>query len=307
MDKLRALNYFLKVVETSNFTTAAAAFGVPTSSMSRRIKDLESDLGVELFKRSTRVVRLTEQGALYYDAVKDAVATLGHADELVSLQTKSPTGTLRITATTGYGEVCLMPALLRFRQAYPDITLDIQLTDQITDLIRDQMDIAIRVGTQPEDRVVSRKLSDNKFNLAASPAYLATHGTPTNIEQLKGHRSLLYRGPQTVYYWQAQVNGEWLQLDNKANMISNSGTAMVKAAVDGEGIALLPEWGIKDELRSKQLSIIHLDDTEVAMGRGPETCIFLLYIRPKYHIQKVKLAVDFLSIELMDIGAVGSA
>ena len=298
MDKLRALHYFLKVVETSNFTKAAKAFDVPVSSMSRRIKDLESVLGVELFQRSTRVVRLTEQGSLYYDEVKDAIAALNHADELVSLHTKTPSGTLRITATPGYGEVCLMPVLARFRQQYPDITLDIQLTDQVADITRDQIDIAIRVGMEPEDRVVSRKLSDNKFVLVASPSYLNTHGTPLNLVQLSGHRGLYYRGPNTVFYWHANVNNEWQQLNNKANIISDHGAGIVKAAVEGDGIALLPEWGIKEQLSDKKLQVINLSDAQVAMTRGQETGIYLLYIKPKHHIQKVKLAVDFLITHL---------
>lgn len=294
MDKLRALNYFLKVVATSNFTQAAKALGVPASSMSRRIKGLESQLGVELFKRSTRVVRLTEQGSLYYDEVKGVIAALSRADELVSLQTKIPSGTLRITATPGYGEECLMPVLSQFRQRYPDITLDIGLTDQVTDLTRDQIDIAIRVGIDPQDHVVSRKLSDNNFVLVASPAYLDTHGTPLNLAQLSHHRGLYYRGPHAVFYWQANVNGKWQQLDNKANIISDHGGGIVKAAVKGDGIALLPEWGIKKQLSKKKLQVIHLSDAKVVMSRGPETGIYLLYIKPKFQVQKVKVAVDFL-------------
>ena len=298
MDKLRALHHFLKVVETSNFTQAAKAFDVPVSSMSRRIKDLESELGVELFKRSTRVVRLTEQGSLYYDEVKGAEAALNHADELVSLQTKTPSGVLRITATPCYGEACLMPVLAKFRRQYPDISLDIQLTDHVSDLTRDQIDIAIRVGVEPQDRVVSRKLSGNNFVLVASPAYLYTHGTPLNLAQLSDHRSLYYRGPHAVLYWHANVNGEWRQLNNKANIISDHGGGIVKAAVEGDGIALLPEWGIEKELSENKLQVINLSDAEVVISRALETGIYILYIKPKYQIQKVKVAVDFLIREL---------
>jgi DNA-binding transcriptional LysR family regulator len=298
MDKLRALHYFLKVVETSSFTQAATAFAVPVSSMSRRIKDLEQQLGVQLFQRSTRVVSLTEQGSLYHDEVKQVLAALTHADELVGLHTKVPVGTLRITATPGYGEACLIPALIRFRQQYPDITLDIELTDQVTDLTRGQMDIAIRVGAQPEDRVVSRKLSGNKFVLVAAPAYLHTHGQPRNLEQLSAHRSLLYRGPNTVFHWQVQVNGAWRQLDNEPNVISNHGATIVNAAVRGDGIALLPEWGISKQIQAQKLQVITLDDSQVMMGGGPETGIYLVYIRPKYQLKKVKVAVDFLLQEL---------
>jgi len=168
MDKLRALQYLLKVADTLSFSKAARSFGVPASSISRRITDLEADLGVELLHRTTRTVRLTEIGALYVEQVRAGIAQLDDAQELVGQRGSTPSGTLRISAMPGYGALLLMPALQDFGERYPDIVLDVHLSDALVELGRDQIDIAIRGGRQPQDRVVARKLDPNRFILACN-------------------------------------------------------------------------------------------------------------------------------------------
>jgi len=142
MDKLRALQYLLKVADTLSFSRAAKAFGVPASSISRRITDLEAELGVELLHRTTRMVRLTEIGALYMEQVRAGLAQLNDADELVGQRSSMPSGTLRISSMPSYGQLLLMPALQDFCDRYPDIVLDVHLSDALVDLGRDQIDIA---------------------------------------------------------------------------------------------------------------------------------------------------------------------
>ena len=177
MDKIRALKYFLKVAETSSFSNAAKHFSVP-SSVSRRIRDLEVELQVELFHRSTRVVKLSALGEVYYDQVKDIIQSLENADELVSQRSNSPTGLLRISVMPGYGRMCLYPILDKFRQQYPNIILDIDLTNQLADITQNEVDIAIRGTSALPDRAVAKKLCQNEFVIVAAPEYLK-HGTPT--------------------------------------------------------------------------------------------------------------------------------
>ena len=184
MDKLRALQYLLKVADTLSFSGAARAYGVPASSISRRIADLEAELGVGLLHRTTRTVRLTEAGALYLEQVRAGISLLNDADELVGLRGSQPTGTLRISAMHSYGQRLLMPALQEFGELYPDIVLDVHLSDALVELGRDQIDISIRGGRLPQDRVVARKLDPNRFILAASPRYLARMGTPRTLDEL---------------------------------------------------------------------------------------------------------------------------
>jgi len=293
MDKLRALQYLLKVADTLSFSRAAKAFGVPASSISRRITDLEAELGVELLHRTTRMVRLTEIGALYMEQVRAGLAQLNDADELVGQRSSMPSGTLRISSMPSYGQLLLMPALQDFCDRYPDIVLDVHLSDALVDLGRDQIDIAIRGGRQPQDRVVARKLDPNRFILAASPQYLAQKGTPRSLDDLPAHSALMYRGPNVLIKWQGLDEDGWREVPVTPAFISNDGASLIAMACKGRGLVLLSEWGLKDHLRRGDLVQVTLEQP-VSVGRGGESGIYLLYLQTRYQIPKVRVAVEFL-------------
>jgi DNA-binding transcriptional LysR family regulator len=293
VDKLRALQYLVKVADTLSFSRAAKAFGVPASSISRRITDLEADLGVQLLHRTTRTVRLTEVGALYLEQVRAGMAQLNDAEELVAQRSTIPSGTLRVSATPAYGQQLLIPALQDFGERYPQIVLDVHLSDTLVDLGRDQIDIAIRGGRQPQDRVVARKLDSNHFVLAASPAYLATMGTPRTLNDLTTHRALMYRGPNTVFPWYGLDEDGWRELALETAFISNDGASLIAMARRHHGLVLLPEWALKDVLQRGELVQVALD-LPVSVTRGAEAGIYLLYLQARYRIPKVRVAVDFL-------------
>jgi len=293
MDKLRALQYLLKVADTLSFSRAARAFGVPASSISRRITDLEAALGVELLHRTTRTVRLTEVGALYVEQVRAGMAQLDDADELLGQRSSTPSGTLRISAMPGYGQRLLMPALQDFGERYPDIVLDVHLSDALVELGRDQIDIAIRGGRQPQDRVVARRLDPNRFVLAASPQYLERAGTPRTLDDLLYHRALMYRGPNAVIKWQGLDEDGWREVPVTPAFISNDGASLIAMACRHQGVVLLSEWALVDYFRRGELQAITLDQP-VSVGRGGEAGIYLLYLQTRYRIPKVRVAVEFL-------------
>ena len=297
MDKLRALQYLLKVADTLSFSRAAKAFGVPASSISRRITDLEAELGVELLHRTTRTVRLTEIGALYLEQVRAGMAQLSDAEESVGQRSSTPSGTLRISTMPSYGQLLLMPALQDFSEHYPDIVLDVHLSDALVDLGRDQIDIAIRGGRQPQDRVVARKLDPNRFMLAASPQYLAQHGTPRTLDDLPGHRALMYRGPNTVIKWQGLDDEGWREIPVTPAFISNDGASLIAMACSHRGLVLLSEWGLKESLRRGELVPVTLAQP-LSVSRGGEGGIYLLYLQTRYRIPKVRVAVEFLLARL---------
>lgn len=296
MDKLRALQYLIKVADTLSFSRAAKTLGVPASSISRRIADLEAELGVELLHRTTRTVRLTEIGALYLEQVRAGLAQLTDAEELVGLRGGTPSGTLRISAMLGYGPV-LLPVLAAFSERYPDILLDVHLSDTIVDLGRDQIDIAIRGGRKPQDRIVARKLDSNRFILAASPQYLARMGTPRTLEDLLQHRALLYRGPNALIKWQGLDTDGWHELPVTPAFISNDGASLVAMACQHRGIVLLPEWALQGWLRRGELLQVRLEQP-VSVGRGDEAGLYLMYLQRRYQIPKVRAAVEFLMAQL---------
>lgn len=296
MDKIRALRYFLKVAETSSFTVTAKIYSVPASSVSRRIRDLEDDLKVELFHRSTRVVKLSALGQLYYDKVKYIISNLDDADNLVSQKTDTPSGKLKISVMPGYSTLVLNPVLKKFKKMYPEIVLDIDVTNQYADITQREVDIAIRAtsGTCLPDRVVARKISDNIFTLVASPDYVKKYGSPQTSQELTGHQTILYRGANRIMHWQVKDSRGWSEIKTKPTFISNDGLSIIESAIEGEGIALIPSWGIKKELEQGTLQRITLEEEIVSVSRNVESGIYLLYLKPRYKILKIKKCVDFI-------------
>ncbi|MGY5451283.1 LysR substrate-binding domain-containing protein [Agarivorans sp. MS3-6] len=297
MDKLRALHYFAHLAESGSFTQTAEAFSVPPSSVSRRISDLEALLKQQLLQRSTRQVKLTELGALYYQQILPALHGLSDAEDLLKQQQQHPSGMLSISAMPSYGELCLAPVLNKFSQLYPDIILDLHFSDQLSNLRRDQIDIAIRGGKAPDERIVAKRLSENRFVLCASPKYLALHGQPTSPEELNLHPCLRYRSPELVLPWLYKAQQQWQELQPPIRLISNHGATLVNAALAGEGIALLPEWGISEQLA--QGSLVKFDvGQDIRVSKADSTGIYLLYQGLKYQIPKIRVAVNFLLEQL---------
>jgi len=293
MDQLRALRYFVKVVETGSFTKAAAIFSVPPSSLSRRVADLENSLGATLLKRSTRVVNLTEVGESYYKQVSAILEQLEHTDEAVRSYQANPMGLLRISSMVGFGERILLPLMDEFSELYPQITLDISLSDELSTLSRDQVDIAIRGGYAPDERVYAIKLMDNRFVPVASQDYLARNGTPISALELKSHRGLYFKAPAGRMPWITEINGQWQDVSAAAVSISNNGRWLMDKAIAGQGILMMPRWVTQPFVLSGELVELALDP-EVSITENPNFAIYLLYQKLRYQVPKVKAAVDFL-------------
>lgn len=292
MDQLRALRYFNKVAETGSFTRAAAAFSVPPSSLSRRIADLEKNLGATLLKRSTRVVQLTEIGRLYFERTRDILSQLEQSDEAVRSYQSKPQGHLRISAMTGFGERMVMPLLDEFKLLYPDIILDISFSDEVTTLGRDDVDVAIRGGYAPNERVQAVRLMDNEFIPVASSNYLKERGVPTNALELREHSGLFYRTPNGPSPWLCYSDGEWHDVSGIPASISNNGKWLGSQAVAGLGIMMAPRWSLIDYLESGELQELFFQPV-LQISQKSDLAIYLLYQRQRYQVPKVKAAVDF--------------
>ena len=293
MDQLRALRYFSKVVETGSFTRAASEFSVPPSSLSRRIADLEKSLGANLLKRSTRVVKVTEIGQLYYRQVQDILFQLEQSDEAVRSYQAKPMGQLRISAMVGFGERLLLPLLAEFKALYPEIILDISLSDELSTLGRDDVDVAIRGGYAPNERVQAIRLMSNEFIPVAAPRYLANMGTPDNVFALRQHKGLFFRTPNGPTPWLCEFAGEWHDVSAPAVAVSNNGKWLADQAVAGLGIMMAPRWSLADYLNSGELQELFFDPV-LRISQNPELAIYLLYQKQRYLVPKVKVAVDFL-------------
>ena len=292
MDELRALRYFAKVAESGSFTLTAESFSVPPSSVSRRVSELEQKLGATLLQRSTRTVRLTEVGSLYLERVQEAMEVLQQGEEAVRAYQSKPVGQLKISAMAGLGERMVIPLLRDFASQFPEVVLDVSLSDEVVSLGVDDVDIAIRGGYAPNERIHAVRLMDNEFVPVASPDYLKAEGHPGTVFDLVSRRGLFYRTPRGPTPWLCEVDGEWHDVSGITAAVSNDGVWLGDLAVQGKGILMAPRWSLRDHLKQGTLVELKLD-TKLFVSENTELAIYLLYQKRRYHVPKIKAAVDF--------------
>lgn len=293
MDQLRALRYFSKVVESGSFTQAAKSFGVPASSLSRRVADLEASLGASLLIRSTRQVKLTEIGRIYFNSIQDILHQLELSDEAVRSYQAKPMGQLRISSMVGFGELILLPLLDEFNELYPEITLDVNLSDELTTLGHDEADIAIRGGIAPDERVVAVKLMENQFIPVAAPEYLKQWGVPETAGELLNHKGIYFNTPRGPTPWLAHIGGQWQNVSAPAMFLSNKGSWILEKALQGHGILMLPRWVVAPYIASGELQQLMIKPA-LSVTTNKNFAVYLLYQKQEIVVPKVKVAVDFI-------------
>jgi DNA-binding transcriptional LysR family regulator len=293
MDQLRALKYFAAVADSGSFTKAAKQFSVPPSSLSRRVADLEESLGASLLKRTTRNVQLTEIGREYLSQVQDILQRLEQSNESVRSYHAKPMGRLGVSCMVGFGERILLPLLAEFSTLYPDVVLDISLSDELSTLGRDDVDIAIRGGYAPDERLLATRLMSNAFIPVAAPDYLAKNGSPKNPHQLSAHKGLYFRTPAGPQSWFYHQNDQWHTASVPEAAISNNGKWLAQKAVNGEGIMMAPHWTLTEYIRRGELQTLSIEPP-LKITQGSDLAVYLLYQKQRYLVPKVKVAVDFL-------------
>ena len=299
MDKLKAIRFFLKVSETLSFKQTALHFAVPSSTVSRSIKSLEEQLGATLLERTTRQVRPTETGQWYREEIAGPLRALDSTNAMVDSSAQEPAGTVRITALPEYGKLRLFSALDRFRHMHPEILCDLELTGHSLDLSSGEIDVALRVTAEPPEYLVARRLHTHRSSLFASPAYLSQHGIPASINDMAHHAALAHRGAAGICPWKAALHaGGVITVRRRPVLIANDGLLLLDAALAGEGIAFLPEWGVKSELEAGRLVRLELNDGKLIAPGGQERSMYLLYAPEKARLGKIRALVDFLVKEL---------
>jgi DNA-binding transcriptional LysR family regulator len=245
---------FTKVVETKSFTGAADVLGLPKSTVSRKLAQLEERLGVRLVQRTTRKLALTEIGEAYYERCSRIVADIHAAEQLVTDMQSTPRGRLRITASVDFSTRFLGTIVAEFLAEHPDINVEIEGTDRIVDLIDEGYDLAVRFGPMPESTLIARRLCALHLVLCASPAYLAKRGTPTTIDELDEHDHVLFTPTSRNQAWTIVGPGDaQFEFGRPARFASNNFGAVVEVAQAGGGIAIISEFMISEELKQGTL------------------------------------------------------
>jgi DNA-binding transcriptional LysR family regulator len=244
---------FTKVVETKSFTGAADALGLPKSTVSRKLAQLEERLGVRLVQRTTRKLALTEIGEAYYERCSRIVADIAAAEQLVTDMQSTPRGRLRVTASVDFSTRFLGEIVAEFLAQHPEINVELEATDRVVDLIEDGFDLAVRFGQMPESTLIARKLCNLHLILCASPAYLARRGAPQTVEELDEHDHVLFTPMSRNQTWTLANGDASYEFGRPARLATNNYGAVVDVARAGGGIALISEFMVTEEIQNGQL------------------------------------------------------
>jgi DNA-binding transcriptional LysR family regulator len=242
-------------VSAGSFSRAAAQLGMTPSAISKLVAKLEQRLGVLLLQRTTRNMQLTEAGTFYYDRAGRVLDDIEDLERDLESHHRHPRGRLQVTAPTVMGEALIMPVVIAFQRRYPDVTVALELTDRVVDVMAEGFDVAIRMTARPPESFVARKLADDVRTLCASPGYLRKHRRPERPSDLAHHRCITFTTPNgpTPWYLRREVDGEIEPFAFKSSLELNHTSAVHQAVLSGLGIADLPVYLVEDELAAGRL------------------------------------------------------
>jgi DNA-binding transcriptional LysR family regulator len=292
MDGLTEIGVFVRVVEASGFTRAGQALGLTASGVSRVISRLERRLGVRLLHRTTRRISLTDDGATYYARCAQILSELESANLLLARSSRVPRGRLRVDAPTVLARSVLGPALGQFLDQYPELALDVSLHDRLIDPVAEGVDVLLRVGEPRDSELVSKKLGSMRVVLVGSPAYFAERGRPSQLAELRQHRTIGFLSRGSPLPWRFRGTGGDLPFAVTGRLHTNSADAARRAALAGLGLVQLFEAHVNDELSRGALQ-----KALVEHEPAPRP-IFALYGRHKSTPPKVRVFLDFLAQRL---------
>jgi DNA-binding transcriptional LysR family regulator len=285
---LENIRVFVRVVEQGSLSAAGRQLRLSPAVVSHRMQALEAHLGARLLNRTTRRVQPTEQGQAFYNACQDVISALEFAESVVADAGGAPQGTLRVTAPLGMGRRILGPLVPEFRDAFPQIEIQLRLSDHLLDLLAESVDIAVRMGVMPDSALIARKIMDCERVLCAAPAYLDAQGTPATPDDLLSHECLLLRFPGSQQYrWTLNAKSGPVTIPVRGSFDADDGDVLTAWAVMGRGIVMKPVWEIADHLRDGRLRPVLLD-------HAPEPAVLsVLYPHRQLLAAKVKAFADF--------------
>jgi DNA-binding transcriptional LysR family regulator len=236
MDRLEAMSIVLAVAEAGSLSAAARRLNTPPATASRKITELEEHLRAKLFDRSSRKLMLTDSGLSYVAALRRILPDLSEADRAAAGEYTKPTGELIVTASVGVGRLHLIPILAEFLRAYPDIDVRLVLVDRILSLPEDHVDVALRVGTLPDSRLIALRLGTIRTVVCASPAYLEARGTPRTPDDLAAHDCIIYEGFLGPHVWKFVRDGAEVVITVQPRLVVSNLEAACDAARAGIGL-----------------------------------------------------------------------
>lgn len=290
MDLFRSMQVFVATVQAGSMSSAATQVGLSPAMVGQHVAALEERLGTRLLNRTTRRQSLTDFGASYIEQCRDILDRVAIADrEAEALQT-GVRGQLRVTAPTTFGAEVLVPALRRYRELAPDVTLDITLTDRNVDLVEEGFDIAFRIGTLPDNRLIARSLAPYRMMICAAPDYLARKGMPEHPGELSGHEVVGFT-PAVRSPWRMSKGEDVVEVEPALLITVNSGQAVRAAARAGLGVVMQPAILLGPDVQAGQLVQLFPD------WHLRERPMSLLYYRDRRMTPRLRSFISFAAAE----------
>lgn len=284
---IQDLRVFARVAAVQNLSSVGTELGLTPGTISKRIQALESELGVRLFDRTTRSIRITEEGATFLAHVERILIELENARASVGDHATRPKGKLKMCAPACFGRLFVAPAISAFMREYPEIEIHLDLTDRIVNLQERGYDLAIRMGVLTDSVLIAKRLCSDRQIVVASPAYIEAHGEPDSPDDLHAHNCFVLGDD---WQWTFCRGKEDITVRVNGRLRSNSGEVLRHAALDGHGLFLTSELRVWDELASGQLVRV-LKDYELIGDAG----IWAVYPNSKHVLPKLRVLLDFLA------------
>jgi DNA-binding transcriptional LysR family regulator len=294
MDRFSSMTAFVKTAEVGSFAAAASALGLSPQMIAKHVTWLETRLGTRLFNRTTRRQSLTELGQAYYDRCKLVLADVDWAESLADEAQGAPRGSLRVNAPVSFGTHSLVPVITRYLKRYPEVEVDLVLSDRFVDLVEEQFDAIFRIGPLADSSLIARGLAPFRLVACASPEYLRERGVPATPLDLETHECLAYAsGPtSTTNDWRFVRGEEAYQVRVKHRLRMNDAKALLTAALEGFGIAFIAQDLAREGLRSGRLiKVLQAYET-------PSRPIHVIYHPDRRQTPKLKSFIDAVVSEL---------
>jgi DNA-binding transcriptional LysR family regulator len=279
------LRLFVRIAATQNISSAGSELGLSPAVASTHVNKLEEDLGVRLLHRTTRKVSLTEEGHAFLNHAEDVLSSVEAAKASVGAGNSSPSGTLRVAAPASFGRLHILPAITPFMHTYPQLKIDLKLSDTIVDLVEGGFDVAIRNSTLKDSSLIAKKLATDKRILCASPAYIAKYGSPSTPYELKSHNCITL---MNIEQW--RFNKDAINIKATGNFRTDNGEAIRDACINGLGITVNSTWSAYKQLISGELQEVLAD-----YPLSSKTAIWAVYPSTRQLAPKVRAFIDYFS------------
>lgn len=300
---LNAALVLVRVVQAGSFRAAGEVLGMPKTTVSRKVSELEAQLGVQLLQRTTRRLSLTDAGVAFLDEAEGAIARLEAAQEAVTELQRDPRGRLRVTTAVTIGELFLGPVLAEFLEAFPEVEVLLQLSDRAVDLVAERFDVAIRAGHLPDSSLIARRLGCSTYRVVASPAYLERHGTPQRPSDLSSHACLRFTrsGMEMRSSWPFGSGARSSEVQVSGRLVSDDFVVLRTAAEQGLGITRLPDLLVHGAIKAGRLVTL-MDDQA-----PPPTPLHLLHPGGGRLPARTRAFIDFVQPRLTQALAISGS